>query len=166
MVRKSIKSFLVGTSRGALGGALVGAGLMFAGGALLALTAFPPTGPFIFAGTVLLGGLSGVGLFNPLVAPISMAVISGSAAIGAFYKGISEFVDAEETLQEKNNAVRLAQKVNEHVKSSPQRSVRSQFVPEQVPQGVAKDEVPAKWVEKEAIRNAVKATQAPTGHSH
>lgn len=157
MVRQSVKSWLVGTARGALGGALVGLAAL---GAISAVT-------FIVAASAVSGAL----LLSPVVfviggiasafTSIGAMVVGGCAAIGACYKGVSDFVDMEETLQEKDHAINLAREVNEIKKKAPEKAVRPhhEFVPEKLPEGVAKDEMPGKWVKTENLRKAANASQ-------
>lgn len=162
MIRESVKSFLTGTARGAVAGALIGFALLGGGAALgyLALSGLSwgavLTTPIAFVA----GGLS------LSATPLGPVFIGGCAAISACYKGISDFVDMEETIQQKQEMVEVAHTQNAIAKSVATPSLRPQqnFVPEHVPD-VAKDEMPKEWVKAENIRRVQAAQETERGIS-
>ena len=157
MVRQSVKSLVTGVARGALGGFMTGLGIMFVGGAALSLMALGTASLGAIALSVTVGGLAGIFAAPPL----TTLVVGACSAIGAAYKGVSDFVDMEETIQEKDHAIHLAREVNEIKKTVPQKAYRphQQFVPQQLPEGVAKNEMPDKWQKTEDLRRAASASQ-------
>lgn len=147
-MRDSAKALITGAARGALKGALVGMGIIGAAGVLALGASIFAAGFFpglvvatgVFAATILSGaGLLGIGFG---------AIVGGCAMIGACYKGLSDFVDAEEVMAEKDKMVNLAKANNVVAKTEPVHAKSyDSFVPEKVPEGVAEDEMPGKWAQ-------------------
>ncbi len=148
MAFETAKSLLTGASRGALRGAGVGLGIMMVGGIIGALTIFTAgagtLGLGALAFTVIAGAIGGV----VAIPPLTLLVTGSCAAIGACYRGVSDFVDMAETVQEKDTQVAITRQANESAKKPPSVSTHltQPIIEDKLPSSIDSKEIPKNWV--------------------
>ena len=166
-MRDSTKALITGTARGAMKGALLGIAAI---GLFGVATAVMGVGPFAaaFAGAshFITYGLSAAAVFvNSVMGGMGAAYGFGTGAamvaggaIGAVYKGVTDFADTEEVTVQKEKMVEMAKVTNEieHAKAKAIAPKVKEFVPAKLPKAVPLNEMPQSWVQQENARRIMK----------
>jgi len=151
-MKETTRAFLTGAARGAITGAAIGMALLgvatvLAGSYVIGFGAILQMATAFVVGALGGGSMLGLGFG---------AIVGGISLIGALYKGMSDFADMSESLNQKQEMVGLAKAANDSLKVSNNNPVLERpFVPERNVEYVTKQEVPREWVKTEDMRRAV-----------